>query len=80
MHDLQALGFALEELKLYLDTHCDDGEAAALFTQYAGLYRNAMEQYQTQYGPLRAEDAVRDGNYRWLCGPWPWENNANEEG
>ncbi|MBQ1372570.1 MAG: spore coat associated protein CotJA, partial [Oscillospiraceae bacterium] len=31
MHQLQALGFAVQELGLYLDTHGDDTEAAELF-------------------------------------------------
>ncbi len=80
LHDLQALSFALQELKLYLDTHCEDREAAELYRQYAELYKNAVEQYQAQFGPLRCENAVQDGKYRWICGPWPWEYNVNEEG
>ena len=79
MHDLQALGFALQELGLYLDTHCGDQEAAELYGQYAELYQAAMEQYQTLYGPLTRADAVKDGKYSWICSPWPWEYKANEE-
>ena len=79
LHDLQALSFALQELRLYLDTHCEDREAAELYSQYAGLYAAAVEQYQAQYGPLQCEDAVMDGKFRWICAPWPWELKANEE-
>ena len=79
LHDLQALSFAMQELMLYLDTHCEDREAADLYRQYAELYRTAAEQYQTQYGPLQCKDSVQDGKYRWICGPWPWEYKANEE-
>ena len=35
LHELQALGFAIDELVLYLDTHSDDREAAELLA--AGL-------------------------------------------
>ena len=34
MHELQALGFALQELALYLDTHRDDKEALELYRAY----------------------------------------------
>ena len=80
LHDLQALCFALQELALYLDTHCDDQEAAALYGQYAELYQAAMTQYQAEHGPLQRIDALQEGSYRWLCAPWPWEYKTNEEG
>ncbi len=79
MHRLQALAFALQELGLYLDTHREDREAAELFAQYAGLYRQQMEAYQAQYGPICQKDAVMNGTYLWTGGPWPWEIAANGE-
>ena len=44
--ELQQMGFALQELALYLDTHAEDTEAAQLFNQYVELYQQAIEQYQ----------------------------------
>ena len=79
MHELQAMGFAVQELGLYLDTHREDREAAELFAQYAEMYRRGMEAYQEQYGPIFQKDAVMNGTYLWTKGPWPWENSANEE-
>lgn len=79
LHELQALAFAIQELGLYLDTHRDDREAAELFAQYAELYRNGLQTYQAEYGPLCMKDAVPDGSYLWTKGPWPWEFSANEE-
>ena len=46
------MGFALQELALYLDTHAEDTEAAQLFNQYVELYQQAIEQYQQGNGPL----------------------------
>ena len=43
MHQLQALGFAVQELGLYLDTHGDDTEAAELFRQYTEMYEAGMK-------------------------------------
>ena len=42
LHELQALGFAVQELGLYLDTHSEDEQAAELFRQYAELYKEGM--------------------------------------
>ena len=79
MHELQAMAFALQELGLYLDTHREDREAAELFAQYAQMYRQGMDAYQEQYGPICQKDAVMNGTYLWTKGPWPWEIAANGE-
>ena len=78
--ELQALGFAINELALYLDTHEEDMEAAELYQSYVELYQKGLAEYQKTHGPLRRMDAVRDGRYVWTKGPWPWEYAANEEG
>ena len=80
MHDLQALGFAVQELGLYLDTHADDAEAAELYERYANLYKAGMKRYAEQCGALRQTGSVVDGTYTWTQGPWPWEIAANGEG
>lgn len=78
-HQLQALGFAVQELGLYLDTHGDDVEAAELFRRYAELYEAGMARCREQCGPLFQREALRDGKYSWNSTPWPWEYRANEE-
>ena len=79
MHQLQAMGFAVQELGLYLDTHSDDAEAVELFRRYSELYEEAMEQYQQSCGPLFQKQAVQNGAYTWNSTPWPWEYRANQE-
>ena len=71
--ELQQMGFALQELALYPDTHAQDDEAAQLFNQYVEMYQQAIEQYQQGNGPLTLMDAAAGGTYDWLSGPWPWE-------
>ena len=71
--ELQQMGFALQELALYLDTHAQDDEAAQLFNQYVEMYQQAIERYQQGNGPLTLMDAAAGGTYDWLSGPWPWE-------
>ena len=76
--ELQALGFAINELALYLDTHRDDEEALELYRQYQDLYHKGMMVYTKEQGPLN-HSAPSQGKYRWLDDPWPWEYAANKE-
>lgn len=80
MHELQALGFALQDLALYLDTHGDDENAAELFRKYAELYESGMQNYRQNCGTLQRIHAVQDGRFTWTDSPWPWELSENKEG
>jgi spore coat protein JB len=66
------VGFAINELGLYLDTHPEDGEALQQRNSYARMYKDAMQTYEQQNGPL-SQNAVMDSKYGWLKSPWPWE-------
>ena len=70
--ELMALGFVLNELGLYLDTHRDDKEALEMFNEYSKLYKSGMETYVKRYGPLKQEQ-VNSMGYTWLNDPWPWD-------
>lgn len=73
LHELQALGFAVNELALYLDTHRDDSEALELYRAYQELYQKGMEAYEKEYGPLNHKMPMKGERYQWLDAPWPWE-------
>ena len=76
--ELQVMGFAINELALYLDTHRDDQEALELYRAYQRMYHDAEMQYSQKYGPLNHGTPV-DGPYNWLDDPWPWEFAGNKE-
>lgn len=78
--ELQALGFAINELALYLDTHPDDQDALTLYRQYQRLYRDGAEEYAKKQGPLTHGSPTDQGTYAWIEDPWPWEYAANKEG
>ena len=78
--ELQALGFAINELALYLDTHPEDKEALELYRAYQELAHKGMMTYSEQYAPLTHLCPVKDGTYTWMNDPWPWEFTANKEG
>ena len=79
-HELQAIGFAVNELGLYLDTHPCDTEALELYRNYQKLYHDLMMKYSEDCRPLTHANPVKDRTYTWLCDPWPWEYAANKEG
>lgn len=77
--ELQALGFAMYELALYLDTHRDDREALSLYRSYQQLYCQGRQEYEKRYGPLNHGTPSDREGYAWLDDPWPWEYTANKE-
>lgn len=76
--ELQAMGFAIQELALYLDTHRDDREALEIYRTYQRMYHDAAMRYAKEYGPLNHGMPVT-GEYSWLDDPWPWEYCKNRE-
>lgn len=78
--ELQVLGFAVQELALYLDTHPDDKEALELYRTYQRMLHKGNMDFGDKCGPLTHAMPVDDKTYSWLNDPWPWEYAANKEG
>lgn len=77
--ELQALGFAVQDLALYLDTHRDDREALELYRSYQKLYEKCAMEYRQKRGPLTHKNPSDAECYDWLDDPWPWEYCKNKE-
>lgn len=77
--ELQALGFAVQDLALYLDTHRDDQEALALYRAYQKRYKDCADEYKRRHGPLTHKQISDSECYDWLDDPWPWEYSKNKE-
>jgi spore coat protein JB len=77
IHDLQALGFALQELALYLDTHRDDTQALETYRAYQRVYHDAMMHYEADCGAMAHGMPSDRPCYAWLDDPWPWEYCKN---
>lgn len=80
LSELQALGFAVQELALYLDTHREDREALALYRTYQQMYERCKLEYQKKHGPMNHHAVSDSQTYEWLDDPWPWEYARNKEG
>lgn len=76
--ELQALGFVVQELALYLDTHRDDQEALEVYRSFQKMFAEGRRIYEEACGPL-THMSQEDGPYRWLDDPWPWEYAKNRE-
>ena len=73
LDELQALGFCVNELGLYLDTHPDDEEAVAIFNTYAELYDAQISDFQKNGTDFTQLMSGQSGKYTWLSNPWPWD-------
>ena len=68
------VSFALDDISLYLDTHPEDTEAIAYFEKQNQMYREALHEYSTQYGPLTLSHVHNPKDYwTWADQPWPWQ-------
>lgn len=45
MHELQMYGFVLDEARLFLDTHPENGDALAYYKKYSALYEETKREY-----------------------------------
>ena len=79
LSNLQTLGFMVQDLALYLDTHRDDKEALEVYRSYQKIYHKGMMEY-SESKPLKHGMPTQGERYRWLDDPWPWEYAANKEG
>ena len=80
LSELQVLGFAIQELALYLDTHREDQEALQVYQDYQKMYAHCRSEYLKKYGPLNHSQETGSNQYEWLNDPWPWEYCKNKEG
>lgn len=71
---VSALGFAMYELRLFLDTHPGNAEAQQMMASYKKRYEAVKSEYEKEYGPLTLNGFNSD---EWLKDPWPWDNAAN---
>lgn len=78
MKRINDVSFAVDDVKLYLDTHPCDDEALAYFREYSRMRNEALKEYAEQYGPLTVDTAVHscNDNWNWIEEPWPWQEGG----
>ena len=73
MNRINQASFAVDDVKLYLDTHPCDQEALAYFHEMCRARGQALKEYAAAYGPLTADtaDASCADRWNWVSEPWP---------
>ena len=67
------IGFAIDDVALYLDTHPDDAEALTYYNSYKNEYTKAVWEYENTFGPLCYYNVNSKNEWTWVNDPWPWE-------
>ncbi len=68
---IQSYYFTLADLALYLDIHNDDQEALNLYNNYTRGLKEAMDKYESIFGPLLLFNH-ENNIWQWVNG-WPYE-------
>ena len=71
---IQEYAFTATDLGLYLDTHPTDRGALKLHRAVTEKLFGLKEEYESAFGPLTSNQNRSDTEWKWLQGPWPWEN------
>lgn len=71
--DIQIVSFAIDDVKLFLDTHPCDADALYYFRYYRDMLEALREEYAKNFGPLTATQSKAEKTWNWVETPWPWE-------
>ncbi len=75
---INVVSFAVDDVKLFLDTHPNDENALAYFREYSKLRNQALKEYARHFGPLTIDTAAEscNDNWNWIHEPWPWQEGG----
>ncbi len=78
LNKIYEVSFAVDDVKLYLDTHPWDEEALSYFREYSYMRNEALKEYAKYYGPLTIDTAVHSDceKWNWINEPWPWQEGG----
>ena len=90
LRQIQEIGFTIDDLTLYLDTHPLDEDALSAFAQAKEQRYQLMKEYADQFEPLNLYLVCPDTNnkteshtkypgkkhFTWSDGPLPWDRQG----
>ena len=78
MNRINAASFAVDDVKLFMDTHPCDKEAMEYFEKYQEMRKYALREYAKYYSPLTIDTVRTDSceNWNWIDEPWPWQEGG----
>ena len=78
MNHINQVSFAVDDVKLYLDTHPCDTEALEYFHKMSRQRNEALKEYTAAYGTMTidpAKDSCTE-RWNWINEPWPWQEGG----
>ena len=76
MQRINEASFAMDDVLLYLDTHPEDLNALNYYHYVTQMRKEAMDAYESQFGPLMVDDVQSTDRWTWLTEKWPWEGEV----
>lgn len=74
---INVVSFAVDDVKLFLDTHPNCPEALEFFDEFKKQRVQALKEYAKYYGPLTLDTASTSMDYwKWINDPWPWQEGG----
>ncbi|HIW82936.1 MAG TPA: spore coat protein CotJB [Candidatus Dorea gallistercoris] len=77
---INMISFAVDDVKLFLDSHPDCQEALEYFQDMKAQRVQALKEYAKYYGPLTIDTAdpscMTDQRWMWIDEPWPWQEGG----
>lgn len=75
---INQVSFAVDEARLYLDTHPCDAEALEYYQEMSRKRNEALKEYAAAYGPLTGDTAGESctESWNWINEPWPWQEGG----
>lgn len=78
LREINEVSFAVDEAKLFLDTHPCDEEAMMYFQEHSQRRNELLKKYSKLYGPLTIDsvDMSCTEYWNWISEPWPWQEGG----
>lgn len=73
MKIINQASFAIDDVKLFLDTHPSCDEAIQFYKKAKKIREAAVEEYTEKFGPITAYNVDVDDYWTWNDSPLPWE-------
>lgn len=70
---LTQISFAMDDLRLFLDTHPGHREALSTYEDLRQKRRAVKKMYQEAVGPVDFYSPGGETRWNWVQQPWPWE-------
>ncbi len=76
LNDIGIVGFVLDELVLFLDTHPTDRDAIEHFNHYNRMKNQMLREFSQKYYPLTVDTSDSGTKWKWAEAPLPWEGGC----